>query len=181
MEHDHGWITHLLQEAENERMHLFFFLSMRNPGIAMRSIITAAQLIFYNFFFAFYLVSPKTAHRFVGYLEEEAVHTYTVAIDCVDKGRLPVWANMKATPAAKEYYALDDDASFRDMLLNIRADEACHRSVNHHFSDIPSYYSVDHDTVNISNDGFKHVSAEDLVEAKSILLENKDAIEEAKK
>ena len=94
MEHDHGWITHLLQEAENERMHLFFFLSMRNPGIAMRSIITAAQLIFYNFFFAFYLVSPKTAHRFVGYLEEEAVHTYTVAIDCVDKGRLPVWANM---------------------------------------------------------------------------------------
>jgi len=26
LERDHGWIHHLLQEAENERMHLFFFL-----------------------------------------------------------------------------------------------------------------------------------------------------------
>jgi hypothetical protein len=26
MEADHGWIHHLLQEAENERMHLFIFL-----------------------------------------------------------------------------------------------------------------------------------------------------------
>jgi len=164
-------------------MHLFFFLSMRNPGVAMRSIITVAQLVFYNFFFFFYLVSPKTAHRFVGYLEEEAVHTYTVAIDSLDKGYLPVWSEMKATPEAREYYALDENASFRDMLLNIRADEACHRSVNHHFSEIPSYYSIEHDTVNISQDGFKHVSPEDLIEARSILLENKDAMEkeEAKK
>lgn len=26
LERDHGWIHHLLEEAENERMHLFFFL-----------------------------------------------------------------------------------------------------------------------------------------------------------
>jgi len=26
LEHDHGWIHHLLQEAENERMHLFIFM-----------------------------------------------------------------------------------------------------------------------------------------------------------
>ena len=26
LEQDHGWIHHLLQEAENERMHLFFFM-----------------------------------------------------------------------------------------------------------------------------------------------------------
>jgi hypothetical protein len=177
MEHDHGWINHLLQEAENERMHLFFFLTMRNPGVVMRSSICVAQLLWYNFFFAFYFISPKTAHRFVGYLEEEAVHTYTVCIDCLDKGRLPIWANMKATPAAAEYYALDKDASFRDMLLNVRADEACHRSVNHHFSDIPSYYDINHDSVNIAQDGFKHVSEDDLQEARSMLLDNKDAIE----
>jgi len=177
MEHDHGWINHLLQEAENERMHLFFFLTMRNPGVVMRSSICVAQLLWYNFFFAFYFISPKTAHRFVGYLEEEAVHTYTVCIDCLDKGRLPIWANMKATPAAAEYYALDKDASFRDMLLNVRADEACHRSVNHHFSDIPSYYDINHDSVNIAQDGFKHVSEDVLQEARSMLLDNKDAIE----
>lgn len=26
LEHDNGWIHHLLQEAENERMHLFIFM-----------------------------------------------------------------------------------------------------------------------------------------------------------
>ncbi len=30
----------------------------------------------------------------------------------------------------------------RDMFLAMRADEACHRSVNHHFSDIPQDYHV---------------------------------------
>ena len=42
LERDHGWIHHLLQEAENERMHLFFFLRMRNPGITFRLLIAAA-------------------------------------------------------------------------------------------------------------------------------------------
>jgi hypothetical protein len=42
LERDHGWIHHLLQEAENERMHLFFFLSLRNPGIMFRLAIAAA-------------------------------------------------------------------------------------------------------------------------------------------
>ena len=41
LERDHGWIHHLLQEAENERMHLFFFLRLRNPGIFYRLIIAA--------------------------------------------------------------------------------------------------------------------------------------------
>ena len=63
------------------------------------------------------------------------------------------------------------------MLLNVRADEACHRSVNHHFSDIPSYYDIEHDDINISQDGFKHVSKEDLMEARSMLLDNKDAVD----
>jgi len=29
LERDNGWIHHLLQEAENERMHLFFLLRLR--------------------------------------------------------------------------------------------------------------------------------------------------------
>jgi hypothetical protein len=29
MERDHGWIHRLLAEAENERMHLFIFLSLK--------------------------------------------------------------------------------------------------------------------------------------------------------
>lgn len=39
LEHDNGWIHHLLQEAENERMHLFIFMQMRNPGIFTRVVI----------------------------------------------------------------------------------------------------------------------------------------------
>ena len=45
---------------------------------------------------------------------------------------------MKPPLDALEYYELDPKtATMRDMLLSIRADEAVHRSVNHHFSDIP--------------------------------------------
>ena len=91
LERDHGWIHHLLQEAENERMHLFFFLRLRNPGIIYRLIIAASQGIFFNVYFFAYLLTPSTCHRFVGYLEEEAVHTYTVLLEQIDKGNLKHW------------------------------------------------------------------------------------------
>jgi hypothetical protein len=38
-----------------------------------------------------YIISPRTCHRFVGYLEEEAVVTYTHAIAELEHGRLPKW------------------------------------------------------------------------------------------
>lgn len=81
LERDHGWIHHLLQEAENERMHLFIFLNMRSPGVFFRAAIGIAQFVFINFFSLTYLISPRFAHRFVGYLEEEAVHTYTLCLE----------------------------------------------------------------------------------------------------
>jgi threonyl-tRNA synthetase len=81
LERDHGWIHHLLQEAENERMHLFFFLKQRSPGISFRIFIALAQGVFFNAYFLAYLLSPSTCHRFVGFLEEEAVHTYTVMLE----------------------------------------------------------------------------------------------------
>ena len=70
VEHDHGWIHHLLQEAENERMHLFFFTQLRKPGKIFRFFITCTQLFLSNVNFFMYLVSPDFCHRFVGYLEE---------------------------------------------------------------------------------------------------------------
>jgi hypothetical protein len=84
-----------------------------------------------------YFLSPKLAHRFVGYLEEEAVHTYTEAIRMIDEGNLPLWQAKRAPEFAIEYYGLEETAKMREVLLNVRADEAVHRSVNHHFSDIP--------------------------------------------
>jgi hypothetical protein len=138
LEKDNGWIHHLLQEAENERMHLFIFLSMRNPGVTMRIGIALTQIAFFNAYFVMYMLAPKFSHRFVGYLEEEAVHTYTKCLDQIDKGNLPMWAHMKAPLLAVDYYSLcPKTASMRDVVLSVRADEAVHRSVNHHFSDIP--------------------------------------------
>jgi len=130
-------------------MHLFFFLKMRNPGIIFRLMIAAAQGIFFNAYFFAYMVSPATCHRFVGYLEEEAVHTYTVLLEQLDKGNLPIWSNLKAHEEAAQYYNLKEGAKFRDVILGIRADEACHRELNHYFADIPSYAEVDHGQVTI--------------------------------
>lgn len=49
------------------------------------------QGIFFNAYFVAYVISPKLCHAFVGYLEEEAVKTYTHVISDMDKGRLPEW------------------------------------------------------------------------------------------
>ena len=166
LERDHGWIHHLLEEAENERMHLFFFLKQRNPGITFRLLIAGAQGIFFNLYFLFYLISPSHCHRFVGYLEEEAVHTYTTLLKCLDEGKLPVWANAPCPPEAIEYYSLDEDASYRDLILAVRADEACHRELNHHFSDVPSYAEIDSHHVELCKDEKKMSFTQERLEDK---------------
>jgi len=148
LEHDHGWIHHLLQEAENERMHLFIFMQLRNPGVIMRLTIGVAQALFLTTFNLMYLLSPKFSHRFVGYLEEEAVHTYSLTLKAIDEGKLPLWSNMKAPSEGVEYYGLDPEkAMMRDLILSVRADEAVHRSINHHFSDIPQFYEISNDKI----------------------------------
>ena len=81
LEEDRGWIHHLLQEAENERMHLFFFLTLRNPGLFFRASICITQSLAFLAIFTTYTISPTLCHRAVGYLEEEAVHTYTLLIE----------------------------------------------------------------------------------------------------
>jgi hypothetical protein len=50
---------------------------------------------------------------------------------------------MDAPEEAVEYYALGEGAKMRDLILAIRADEACHREVNHHFSDVPSWQIIE--------------------------------------
>jgi hypothetical protein len=104
---------------------------MRQPGLAFRGAVLIAQGIVFNAFFAAYILSPKTCHRFVGYLEEEAVKTYTHALADLDAGLLPAWDNQLAPPLAVEYWKLKEGAKMRDLLLAVRADEACHSHVNH--------------------------------------------------
>jgi len=132
MKRDNGWIETLLEESYNERMHLLIFLKMAEPGWFMRLMVLGAQGVFFNAMFLSYLVSPRTCHRFVGFLEEEAVWTYTRELEDLDAGKLPMWEHMQAPDIAVQYYNMPEGKrSMRDLLLYIRADESKHREVNH--------------------------------------------------
>ena len=131
MKDDRGWIRTLMDEAENERMHLMTFIEVAQPTWFERAVIIGVQWVFYLFFFALYLVSPKTAHRVVGYFEEEAVISYTHYLAEIDEGRS---VNVPAPAIAKRYWGLPDTATLRDVVLVVRADEAHHRDVNHGFA-----------------------------------------------
>lgn len=128
---DEGWIRILLEEAENERMHLMTFIHIAKPTLLERWLVIAVQWMFYLAFFALYLVSPRTAHRVVGYFEEEAVISYTHYLKELDEGRC---ANPPAPPIARHYWKMPDTATLRDVILVVRADEAHHRDVNHAFA-----------------------------------------------
>lgn len=132
MKDDDGWIHTLLEEAENERMHLLTFIQIAQPTMFERFLIILAQGIFYNGFFLFYLLSNKTAHRIVGYLEEEAVYSYTEYLEGVDSGK---YENVPAPQIAIDYWQLPQDARLREVIIAVRADEANHRDVNHGFAD----------------------------------------------
>lgn len=131
MQDDKGWIRTLMEEAENERMHLMTFIEVAKPTLFERFVILAVQWVFYLAFFALYLVSAKTAHRVVGYFEEEAVISYTHYLAEIDEGRSP---NLPAPAIARHYWKLPDSATLRDVVLVVRADEAHHRDVNHGFA-----------------------------------------------
>ncbi|MGV3621748.1 MAG: alternative oxidase, partial [Archangium sp.] len=109
---DKGWIKTLMDEAENERMHLMTFIEVAKPTLFERFVIVSVQWVFYLFFFALYLVSSKTAHRVVGYFEEEAVISYTHYLAEIDEGRSP---NVPAPTIAKAYWGLPEDATLRDV------------------------------------------------------------------
>jgi ubiquinol oxidase len=128
---DRGWIKTLMDEAENERMHLMTFIEVSKPTLFERFVIVAVQWVFYLFFFGLYLVSAKTAHRVVGYFEEEAVISYTHYLAEIDEGRSP---NVPAPEIAKRYWGLPDTATLRDVVEVVRADEAHHRDVNHGYA-----------------------------------------------
>jgi ubiquinol oxidase len=102
------------------------------------------------------MISPRIVHRFVGKLEEEAVRTYTFAIDEIEKGNLPEWwvfffwfgfvtqvgaqtsltlpllflrRTQPAPDIAKQYWRMNADATMLDLIYAVRLDEAGHRYV----------------------------------------------------
>ena len=128
MEDDKGWIKELLDEADNERMHLMTFIEIAQPNLLERLIILIAQAKFIAFYSIIYLFFPKTAHRIIGYFEEEAVRSYTEFLAEIDNGKIE---NVPAPQIAIDYWKLDKNATLRDVVIVVREDEAGHRDRNH--------------------------------------------------
>lgn len=132
LKRDKAWIETLLDEAYNERMHLLTFIKIGNPSWFTRLIIYMGQGVFANLFFLVYLIKPRYCHRFVGYLEEEAVSTYTHLIKDIDSKRLPKFDDVNLPEISWLYWTdLNEKSTFRDLIQRIRADESKHREVNH--------------------------------------------------
>ncbi|NPC56978.1 alternative oxidase [Caenimonas soli] len=131
IEDDRGWIRTLMDEAENERMHLMTFIEIAQPNWFERLLVILVQGFFYNAYFLLYLLAPAVAHRVVGYFEEEAYQSYTNYLALIDAGE---HANVSAPEIAKKYWNLPDGATLRDVVLAVREDEAGHRDVNHGYA-----------------------------------------------
>jgi hypothetical protein len=108
--------------------------TLRQPGSFFRAMVFLSQGVFFNFFWVAYLAHAPFCHRLVGFLEEEAVKTYSDLLKSIDKGE--VWVNAPAPDIARKYWRLSDNATMRDVIANIRADESHHRDVNHEFADL---------------------------------------------
>ena len=130
---DKGWIKTLLDEAENERMHLMTFINIAQPTLFERFLIMFAQFIFIVLYLFIYLISPRTAHRIVGYFEEEAVISYSQYLKEVEDGKIE---NVKAPKIAIDYWDLPLNATLKDVIKVVRDDEAGHRDVNHGYANI---------------------------------------------
>ena len=52
----------------------------------------------------------------------------------------------------------------RDVILSVRADEAIHRSTNHHFSDIPQFYDILQQEIKISEIPKKDMCTDKFIE-----------------
>lgn len=72
------------------------------------------------------------AHRIVGYLEEEAVFSYTLYLEKIDNGSIE---NIPAPTVAINYWDLPESARLRDVIIAIRDDEMRHQEVNHCMAD----------------------------------------------
>ena len=81
-------IREMLAEAENERMHLMFFIEIAKPNILERFIVLFSQLLFGIFYVFMYIFFTRTAHRMIGYFEDEAVSSYTDYLKMVESGKV---------------------------------------------------------------------------------------------
>ncbi|PHU01193.1 Ubiquinol oxidase 2, mitochondrial [Capsicum chinense] len=114
-----GWINSLLEKAENERMHLMTFMEVAKTKWYERALVFAVQGVFFNAYFVTYILSPKLAHRIVGYLEEEDIHSYTKLLKELGNANIE---NVPAPAIAIDYWHLPKDSTLCDAVVVVWAD-----------------------------------------------------------
>ena len=124
-------IREMLAEAENERMHLMFFIEIAKPNMLERFLVLSAQMLFGLFYLFMYVFFTRTAHRMIGYFEDEAVRSYTEYLELVELGKVE---NTPAPHLAISYYKLGTDAKLSDLIRCVRADEQHHSETNHEYA-----------------------------------------------
>tara|TARA_Y100000741_G_C18091897_1_gene493155 strand:- start:21 stop:623 length:603 start_codon:yes stop_codon:yes gene_type:complete len=124
-------IREMLAEAENERMHLMFFIEIAKPNIIERLIVLSAQFLFGIFYLFMYIFFTRTAHRMIGYFEDEAVSSYSEYLKMVELGEVE---NTPAPNLAINYYKLGSNARLSDVIKCVRADEQHHSETNHNYA-----------------------------------------------
>ena len=125
-------IREMLAEAENERMHLMFFIEIAKPNYFERFIVLFSQMIFGLFYLFMYVFFTRTAHRMIGYFEDEAVKSYTEYLEMVESGKVE---NIPAPKLAISYYGIGSDSKLSDLIKCVRADEEHHSETNHNYAD----------------------------------------------
>ncbi len=93
MTDDNDWIRTLLDEAENERMHLMTFVHIAKPSSLERALILFAQGAFFNGFVAVYLILP------LNYLEKPEPEKFKALADDLSKLTDDVIARVESSPA----------------------------------------------------------------------------------
>jgi len=125
-------IREMLAEAENERMHLMFFIEIAKPNYFERFIVLFSQMVFGLFYLFMYVFFSRTAHRMIGYFEDEAVKSYTEYLEMVESGKVE---NIPAPKLAISYYGIGSDSKLSDLIRCVRADEEHHSETNHNYAD----------------------------------------------
>ena len=125
-------IREMLAEAENERMHLMFFIEIAKPNYFERTVVLMSQVLFGLFYFFIYVFFTRTAHRMIGYFEDEAVKSYTEYLEIVESGKVE---NIPAPALAIQYYKIGSDSKLSDLIRCVRADEEHHSETNHSYAD----------------------------------------------
>ena len=124
-------IREMLSEKKNERMHLMFFIEIAKPNLIERFIVLFSQLLFGLFYLFMYIFFTRTAHRMIGYFEDEAVSSYSEYLKMVESGKVE---NTPAPHLAIKYYQLGADARLSDLIKCVRADEQHHSETNHSYA-----------------------------------------------